>query len=55
MSTVITIRIEKATNRNPVAVAMQKRHGGGVKIMKDRRTPRGGSKNKQAAYRNGDY
>lgn len=55
MSNVITIRIEKEMPRNAVAVAMQKRYGGGVRIMKDRRTPRGGAKNKQAAYRNGDY
>jgi len=54
MST-ITITVPVPTRRSAVAVAMQKRHGGGVQIMKDRRTPRGGAKNKQRDYRNGDY
>jgi hypothetical protein len=51
----IKMTIQAAPVRNPIAVAMQVRHGGGCKIMKHRTTPRGGSKNRQAAYRNGDY
>lgn len=40
----IVIEVETPTHRNPVAVALQRRHGTGRKIMKDRRTPRGGTK-----------
>lgn len=41
--------------RNTIVAAMIARHGGGVKIMKDRRTPRSGAKNNQAKYLSGDY
>ena len=41
--------------RNPFAVALIRRHGGGVKPMKDRRAPRGGAKNKQRDFRDEDY
>ena len=39
-----TIKIEPPTPRSPMLEALRKRHGCGIKIMKDRRTPRGGSK-----------
>jgi len=50
-----TIILPPETPRSPMLVALSKRHGSGVKTHKDRRLARGGSKNKQAAYRNGDY
>lgn len=37
---------KKKVPTNPIAVAMTKRYGTTTKKMKDRRTPRGGSKNK---------
>lgn len=55
MKTSTTITIDLPEHRNPVAVAMQRRHGGGIKVMKDRRTPRGGSKNRQRDYREERY
>jgi len=51
----ISFKVEVPTHRSTVAVAMQKRYGGGCKIMKHRNTPRGGSRNKQAAYKAGEY
>lgn len=42
-------------HRNPVIVALVRRHGGGVKVMKDRRAPRGGTRNKQREYREETY
>jgi len=51
----IKMTIAAPTVRNNIAVAMVARHGGGCKIMKHRNTPRGGSKNKQAAYRAEQY
>jgi len=42
-------------HRNPVIVALVRRHGGGVKMMRDRRAPRGGSRNKQRDYREENY
>ena len=50
-----TLTIEAPSHRNPLAIAMQKRYGGGKRVMKDRRTPRGGASNKQRAYREGSY
>jgi len=41
----------KKAPRNFVAVAMAKRYGGGSKVMKDRRAPRGGNRNLQREYR----
>lgn len=41
--------------RNPVAVAMNARYGHTTTIMKDRRTPRGGNRNKQNDFRNDSY
>jgi len=51
----ISFKVEVPAHRSTVAVAMQKRYGGGVRIMKDRRAPKGGSRNKQAAYKAGEY
>lgn len=51
----IVIHIEQAAHRNPVAVAMQKRHGLVSKPMKDRRTPRQGARNRQRDYREERY
>lgn len=36
-------------------VALSKRHGSGVKAHKDRRLPRGGSRNKQRDFKDGNY
>jgi hypothetical protein len=41
----------KKAPRNFVAVAMAKRYSGGIKVMKDRRAPRGGNRNLQREYR----
>jgi hypothetical protein len=41
--------------RNPIAVALYKRHGNTVTTMRDRRAPRGGSRNKQRDYREERY
>lgn len=41
--------------RNPVAMALHARHGKGAKIMKDRRIPRRGARNKQRDYREENY
>lgn len=48
-----TIHVEKPAHRNPVAAAMQKRHGSPKtrQIFKDKRTPRAGSRNRQRDYR----
>lgn len=43
------------TNQNPVAVAMAKRHAHTTCTMKHRNAPRGGARNKQAAYRSDNY
>jgi len=51
----VSIKVAVPEARNAVAVALLKRHGGGVQIMKDRRTPRGGTRNKQRDYREGAY
>jgi hypothetical protein len=42
-------------NRNPVAVAMVRRYGQTTTTMKDRRISRGGSRNRQRDYREGNY
>jgi hypothetical protein len=41
--------------RNPYVVANIKRHANTTKTMKDRRTPRGGIRNKQSDYRSERY
>lgn len=58
MSTKTTIKftVKVPLARNPVAVALMQRHGwGGGKVMKDRRTARGGTRNKQNDYLAGTY
>lgn len=54
MATMI-IHVETSTARSGLREAMQKRHGKGRKVMKDRRVPRGGSKNEQHTYREERY
>lgn len=39
-----TIKVEPAARRSPLVIAMQRRHGRGVRVMKDRRASRGGAK-----------
>lgn len=53
MNTVI--KIPAAAPRHPVLVALQKRYRNTTKTMKDRRIPRGGSRNKQQDYREERY
>jgi hypothetical protein len=50
-----TIKIPAPTRRNALVVAAIKRYGNTTKVMKDRRTPRGGSRNKQSDYREERY
>jgi hypothetical protein len=40
-----TIRHGDDGKRNPIAVAMKKRYGNTTSVMKDRREPRGGTRN----------
>lgn len=49
------MKLEPPKRRNPVIVALVRRHGGGVKVMKDRRSPRGGARNKQRDFREENY
>lgn len=55
MAKKISVKVESPEIRNAVAVAMVKRYGGGCRIMRDRRAPRGGAKNKQRDYREETY
>ena len=41
--------------RNVMVRAMMKRYGQTTTVMKDRRKPRGGSKNKVSEFLSGDY
>ena len=41
--------------RNPILVALIKRHGSTTTTMKDRRQPRGGNRNKQRDLLAGRY
>lgn len=41
--------------QNPVFVAMTRRHATTTTTMRDRRAPRGGSRNKQTDFRSGNY
>jgi hypothetical protein len=50
-----TIHIPALPTRHAVLVACVKRYGATSKIMKDRRTPRGGTRNKQREYREERY
>jgi len=43
---------EMPATRSAALAALTTRH---ANKMRDRRAPRGGAKNKQAAYKNGDY
>lgn len=45
----------KAARRNPFVVVMFKHHSEGKTSIKDRRTPRGGTKNNQRDYREEKY
>ncbi len=45
----------KASLRNPVFVALVKRHGQTTKVMRDRRQIRGGARNKVRDYLTGKY
>lgn len=45
----------KKRKQNPIAVAMRKRHGATTTKMKDKRVPRGGTRNKQKEYREDEY
>lgn len=51
MATIDTIRLPELAPRSPMLEALRKRHGSGVKAHKDRRLPRGGSRNKQREFR----
>lgn len=46
---------KKKSLRNPIVVACQERYGQTTKTHKDRRTPRGGDRNKQRDYSEGQY
>lgn len=41
--------------KNAVFIAMMKRHGQTTTVMKDRRQPRGGTRNKGRDYLSGNY
>lgn len=41
--------------RNPIAVAMNARYGRTTTVFKDRRQPRGGSRNRQRDYQNENF
>lgn len=41
--------------RNVIVIAMMKRHGSTTSVMKDRRAPRGGTRNKQRDFMAGNY
>lgn len=49
------VTLPEATLRNTVAVAMRLRHANTTSVMKDRRTPRGGNRNRQRDYREERY
>jgi hypothetical protein len=54
MSTIAIIKVPAATKRSPLLVALVKRHSR-TQVMKDRRNPRGGSRNNQRDYREEKY
>ncbi len=49
-----TIKIPAPARRSPMLVALYRRHGSS-KVMKDRRVPRGGTRNRQNDYREERY
>lgn len=55
MSTVITIKLPKVAPRNTFVVAAIKGFGSSHRVMKDRRAPRGGTRNRQRDYRSEEY
>jgi hypothetical protein len=42
-----TVKVPAPAARHAVLVALQKRYGSTTKVMKDRRQPRGGARNRQ--------
>lgn len=46
---------KKKEPRNPIVLACLVRYGQTTKVMKDRRDPRGGNRNKQRDYSEGQY
>jgi hypothetical protein len=55
MSTIITLKLPKVAPRNSFVVAAIKGFGSTHRVMKDRRTPRGGNRNRQQDYRSENY
>lgn len=51
MKTTETVKVPQATHRNPVRVAMARRFASTKLSHKHRCEPRGGSRNRQADYR----
>lgn len=49
------MKLPKLTPRHPLIVAAIKRYGSTTKAMKDRRTPKGGARNRQRDYREERY
>lgn len=49
------VKVPAPAHRNAVLVALHKRYGNTTKTMKDRRAPRGGSRNRQRDYREEKY
>ena len=47
--------MKKSRRQNPIAVALRVRHGKTITVMKDRRAPRGGARDKQRDYREERY
>ena len=54
MATIAVIKLPE-DKRSPMTAALYKRHGFRQTAIKDRRTPRGGAKNRQRDYRDGNY
>jgi hypothetical protein len=54
MATIAVIKLPES-KRSPMTEALYKRHGIRQTSMKDRRTPRGGAKNRQQAFRDDSY
>lgn len=50
-----TMAKKKKEPRNPIVLACLTRYGQTTKVMKDRRNPRGGNRNKQRDYSEGQY
>ena len=50
-----TMKLPPSKPRNVVVIAMLKRYGSTTTIMKDRRAPRGGNRNKVRNFLAGNY